>query len=55
MDGCSRNSDETQRARLAQLLRDPVTYFAAARRQAHAQARRLLVAQLAARGVDASR
>jgi hypothetical protein len=50
VDGTSRNGDATQRARLARLLQDPVSYFADARRQAHAQARRLLAAQLAARG-----
>ena len=55
MDGDARNSDETQRARLARLLQDPASYFAEARRQAHAEARRLLAAQLAARGVDPAR
>lgn len=51
MNPASRNGDETQRARLARLLQDPVSYFADARREAHAQARRLLAAELAARGV----
>jgi hypothetical protein len=40
------NGDEVQRARLARLLRDPATYFADARRQAHEQARRLLADRL---------
>ncbi|WP_219417424.1 hypothetical protein [Pseudonocardia nigra] len=41
-----RNGDETQRARLARMLRDPSRYYADARRQAHEQARRLLAARL---------
>jgi hypothetical protein len=41
------NSDAVQRARLARLLRDPATYFADARQQAHEQARRLLADRLA--------
>ncbi len=44
------NGDDAQRARLARLLRDPSTYFADARRQAHEQARRLLAARLDANG-----
>lgn len=40
------NGDEVQRARLARLLRDPATYFADARRQAHEQAKRVLAARL---------
>jgi hypothetical protein len=40
------NGDEVQRARLARLLRDPATYFADARRQAHEQAKRLLADRL---------
>ncbi|MGH8968094.1 MAG: hypothetical protein ACRDXB_22595 [Actinomycetes bacterium] len=36
------NGDDAQRARLARLLRDPASYFADARRQAHERARRLL-------------
>jgi hypothetical protein len=44
------NGDDVQRARLARLLRDPATYFAEARRQAHEQAKRLLAARLNAHG-----
>jgi hypothetical protein len=40
------NGDDVQRARLAELLRDPSGYFADARREAHEQARRLLDARL---------
>jgi hypothetical protein len=45
------NSDETQRLRLARILRDPSAYYADARREAHAQARRFLAAQLRAHHV----
>ncbi|WP_158228001.1 hypothetical protein [Pseudonocardia sp. MH-G8] len=44
------NGDDAQRARLARLLRDPATYFADARRQAHEQAKRLVEARLDAHG-----
>jgi hypothetical protein len=56
VDGrCTGNADETQRIRLARMLRDPAAYFADARREAHAQARRLLAAQLASRGIPQAR
>jgi hypothetical protein len=42
------NGDETQRRRIARILRDPSAYYADARRDAHAQARRLLAARLRA-------
>jgi len=45
------NGDETQRLRLARILRDPSAYYADARREAHAQARRFLAARLRARRV----
>jgi hypothetical protein len=45
------NSDETQRLRLARILRDPSAYYEDARREAHAQARRFLAARLRARRV----
>ena len=45
------NGNETQRLRLARILRDPSAYYADARRKAHAQARRLLAARLRARHV----
>jgi hypothetical protein len=44
--GSRSNGDDAQRARLARLLRDPDSYFADARRQAHEQARKLLAARL---------
>ena len=46
MANSPKNGDDVQRARLASLLSDPATYFANARRQAHEQARRLLVSRL---------
>lgn len=56
MNGNGRtNGDATQRARLARMLRDPSSYFADARRQAHAQARRLLASQLEAREFHTAR
>ncbi|MFD1517247.1 hypothetical protein [Pseudonocardia yunnanensis] len=45
------NGDETQRRRLARILRDPTAYYADARREAHAHARRFLAARLRARRV----
>jgi hypothetical protein len=45
------NGDETQRLRLARILRDPTAYYANARREAHAQARRFLAARLRVRRV----
>jgi hypothetical protein len=48
------NGDDAQRARLARLLRDPVAYFADARRQAHEQARQLLDARLDSEGSPAA-
>jgi hypothetical protein len=44
------NGDDVQRARVARILRDPVAYFADARRRAHEQARRLLDEQLDTEG-----
>lgn len=49
------NIDETQRMRLARILRDPSTYYADARREAHELARRFLIAQLESRGFQSAR
>ena len=54
-DRSTGNADEEQRTRLARMLRDPAAYFADARREAHAQAKRLLAAQLASRGIAQTR
>jgi hypothetical protein len=43
------NGDETQRLRLARILRDPTGYYADARKEAHAHARRFLATRLRAR------
>lgn len=49
------NGDETQRARLARILRDPSSYYADARRQARHDARRFLTARLESRGFHPAR
>lgn len=54
-DGNRTNGDQTQRVRLARILRDPSSYFTDARRDAHAQARRLLAVRLASRGFQPAR
>jgi hypothetical protein len=51
-EGIRRDGDDTQRRRLARILRDPVDYFADARRDAHEHARRFLAAQLEARAAQ---
>lgn len=50
-EGIKHDGDATQRLRLARILRDPVDYFADARRDAHEHARRTLAAHLAERDV----
>jgi hypothetical protein len=49
-EGSRGNGDETQRIRLARILRDPSTYYANARREAHEHARRLLADRLKSHG-----
>lgn len=50
-EGSRGNGDETQRMRLARILRDPSTYYANARREAHEHARRLLADRLKSHGL----
>jgi hypothetical protein len=50
--GRNHKGDDGQRMRLAHILRDPASYYADARRQAHEHARRVLAARLAAHDVQ---